>query len=285
MTSLLRNISWKKVFSKTSEDNVFRMAASLAYYSALSLAPLLILILNFISWINESYKAQLFLQIKNLGGVDAGKFIESIATHLDQQPNVTKHFANIFGLLTLLISASAIFGDLKISLNSIFTKNEETVKKPDENQPWLKSMLNFLKDKLFNIGLVLGFIFISMVSLVISSVLSLLAHSAFVFMGQFFNFVVSVLIYGILFSTIYYFLPSRRIKKRIAFISGLLTAFLFSIGKTLIGLYIGQSAMTSLYGAAGSFIVLLVWVFYSAVIFFFSAEMALEITEESEQLQ
>ncbi|MGZ3768757.1 MAG: YihY/virulence factor BrkB family protein [Bdellovibrio sp.] len=278
--NLFKHVSWKRIIKHTSDDDVMRMAASLAYYSALSMAPLLILILNFISWINEDYKNELFLQVRNLVGADAGKFVESIARHVEQHA-IAKNIASIFGLITLLISASAIFVDLKASLDKIF-ETETVIPTKQPNQKWYTNAVKFLKERLFNLGIVLGFIFISIISLIVSSLLSFLANGIFSFLGELVNFLISIFIYGMLFSTIYYFLPKKKIKKRIAIISGLLTAVLFSIGKSLIGIYIGHSATASVYGAAGSLIILLVWVFYSAAIFFFSAEIANELSFEAE---
>lgn len=99
-------------------------------------------------------------------------------------------------------------------------------------------------------------------------------------MGQTINFLVSVFIFAVLFAGIYYFLPQTKVVGKVAFTSGVITALLFSIGKSLIGAYLGQSAVASLYGAAGSFIVLLMWVYYSAAVIFFSAEIAQQINKD-----
>lgn len=257
------------------------MSASLAYYSALSMAPLLILVLNFISWIDQSFKKELFFQIQNLVGIDAGKFVESIASNVEKHSNA-RNVASAFGLITLLVSASAIFVDLRTSLDKIL-ESEKIPPSAEPKKKWFQSLFKLLKERLFNMGLVLGFIFISIISMVISSVLVFLANGFFAFVGEFVNFLVSIFIYGLLFSTIYFFIPRKKLKKRIVIISGMMTAVLFTIGKTLIGLYLGRSATASLYGAAGSVIILLVWVFYSSAVFFFSAEIANELSYEAER--
>ncbi|MEK2644505.1 YihY/virulence factor BrkB family protein [Bdellovibrio sp. BCCA] len=273
----LKSINYKRLSSKIGEDDILEMSASLAFYTALSLAPLLVLLLTFISLINESFQEQLLLQIQGLIGSEASKLIREIAKNVDKQPKV-RDLAGVLGLVTLLLSAGAIFGDLRHSLNRIFQVTLE--QKSEKGGSFVTGVWGFLKEKLFSMGMVLTFVFISIVSLMVSSVLSLYLKGSDQVVGQVVNFIVSLCIFWILFSTIYFFIPQRDVSKKVAATSGLITAILFSIGKTLIGLYLGQSAAASLYGAAGSFIVLLMWVYYSSAIIYFSAELAHEINNK-----
>ena len=125
--------------------------------------------------------------------------------------------------------------------------------------------------------MVLTFVFISLLSLLVSSLISLILSGPAAILGQFANLISSFIVFGLLFAGIYYFLPEKRISKRIALVAGAFTSLFFSIGKSLIGFYLGKSAVVSLYGAAGSLIVLLMWVYYSSLIIFLSAEVANEL--------
>lgn len=278
----LKKLSDKSFREKLSQDDILEMSASLAFYSALSMAPLLILLLTFISLIDESFRQELLEQIQSVIGTQASSTIRQIAENVDQQPEV-RNIAGIAGTLTLLISAGAIFRDLQHSLNKIF--GIKSTGKDKSKKSTIQIVLKFLKEKLLNMGMVLGFIFISIVSLFASSILSFLSKGILSFMGELANLLISIFIYGFLFAAIYYFLPKIRVDKKIAITSGFITAVLFSIGKSLIGLYVGRSAVASLYGAAGSFIVLLLWVYYSAAIFFVSAEIANQVNREAQNEQ
>lgn len=258
------------------DDDIFDMSASLAFYTALSLAPILILLLTFLSFMGEGFRQELLLQIQDLVGVEASKVTHAIAESVDQQPEI-RDFAGIFGVSTLIFSAGVIFGSLRRSLNKIFEA-------PAADDPVSKNILSgawaFAKDKLFNMGMVLTFVFISIVSLLISSVISLSLKGAAQALGQMINLFVSFLIFWLLFGAIFWFLPQMKTRRRVAILSGFITAILFSLGKSLIGVYLGQSAVASMYGAAGSLILLLLWVYYSSLVIYFSAELSYEINRE-----
>lgn len=262
---------FKRLFEKIHRDDVLEMSASLAFYSALSLAPLLILLLTFISLIHEAFREELLVQIESVMGLQASSLIREIALKVDKQPEV-RDWAGLVGFLTLLFSAGAIFGNLKSSLNKIFEVTKDP--HPSQGKNLLHNVWALLKEKLFNMGLVLAFVFISIVSLFISSLLSFYLRGLEALIGQLLNFLISLIVFDFLFTAIYFFLPQKRVEKKVALSSGLVTAVLFSLGKSLIGLYIGQSAVASLYGAAGSFVVLLLWVYYSSAVIFLSAEIA-----------
>lgn len=272
-----KKILGKDFLSKLGRDDIFEMSASLAYYTALSLAPLLILMLTFISLIHQEFRNQLLVQIRTLVGSQAGAIIQDIAKNVDDRADL-RQWAGLIGFVTLMFSAGAIFGELRASLNKIFEAQSDTKEKSDGGV--IGSSWSFLKSKLFNMGMVLTFVFISIVSLIVSSVISISLKGTEALVGQTINFLVSVFIFAVLFAGIYYFLPQTKVVGKVAFTSGVITALLFSIGKSLIGAYLGQSAVASLYGAAGSFIVLLMWVYYSAAVIFFSAEIAQQINKD-----
>jgi membrane protein len=261
----------KKFTSKLGQDDVFSMAASLSYYTALSVAPLLILLITLLSFMGEGFKTELISQIQGVVGSQAAEAVTMITKDADQKVTV-RNLAGLFGLITLLISAGGVFGELRASLNKIFDVTVDPQAQSEES--FWQTSRGFLKQKIFNMGMVLTFVFISIVSLLISSVISFWFQGAEAFISQAINFAVSILVFTILFASIYYFLPQKKMGVRVSVISGVITATLFSIGKTLIGLYLGQSAVASAYGAAGSMVVLLMWVYYSSIIIFLSAEIS-----------
>lgn len=265
----------KKFFDKVGDDQILDMSASLAFYTALSISPLIVLMITFVSFMGDNFKANLTQEIQDLVGGQAAEAIKIIIENADKSQGA-RGLSSLFGFLTLLVSAGGIFQELRLSLNKIFE-----AKRPDEGPTQghilLTTSLSFLKQKIFNMGMVLTFVFILIISLVISSVISLFLTGAQLLVGQLINFVVSTLIFASLFGAIFYFLPQKRIHVRLAAISGFITAILFSIGKTAIGIYLGQSAMASAYGAAGSMILLLMWVYYSSIIIFISAEISHQI--------
>lgn len=271
----LRRILSSEFLDKLDRDKIFDLSASLSYYTALSLAPLLILLITFVSFLGADFKAELVTQVQDLVGTQASETIKAIAMNAHKTPEI-RDLAGIIGVITLLFSAGAIFSQLRRSLNTIF---EVDTLAANMEMSFLQSSMDFLKQKIFSMGMVLTFVFISLVSLVVSSFISMTLHGSAALIVQTVNLLVSLLIFSFLFASIYFFLPQKRIPPVVAITAGVITAFLFSIGKTLIGLYLGQSAFASLYGAAGSFIVLLMWVYYSSIIIFISAEIANEINK------
>lgn len=276
----LKNIFNQGFLNKLLEDDLLDMSSSLSYYTALSLSPLLILLVTFVAFMGDNFKVELVRQIQDLVGSQAAEAIHMITENADRRESL-RNLAGLLGLLTLLLSASAIFQKLRKSLNTIFAVEENTNASAEEPSVW-QATLGFLQGRIFNMGMVLTFVFISIVSLAISSALSLWLEGAQLIFGQLVNFLISVLIFAILFSSLYYFLPQRRLPRRIALTSGVLTSVFFSIGKSLIGIYLGQSAVASAYGAAGSLVVLLMWVYYSSLIIFLSAEFSYQLHQSSD---
>lgn len=271
----LRAIFDDSFFDKLTRDDIFDMSAALSYYTALSLAPLLILAITFIGFLGDSFKVELVRQVQELVGTQAAEAIKMITESAERREEL-RGVAGLFGLLTLLVSAGAIFGQLRTSLNIIFDMSIEQQKQADKMSFWLSSV-GYLKEKLFSIGMVLTFVFISIVSLLISSFLTVIFQGITLVIGQVVNFITSIFIFTLLFSAIYYFLPQKKMSKKMTFIAGTITSILFSIGKFGIGLYLGQSAVGSSYGAAGSMIVLLMWVYFSSLIIFLSAEISHQV--------
>ena len=251
------------------EDNCLRLAASLAYYTALSLAPLLLLIVGLLGTVlgREQVASQLAAQLESLMGPAGRELVSSILTTTTPQGGT---WATVVGLITLVIGATAVFGELQATMNLIWE-----VRPAPTGGVWA-GLWALLKERLFSLALVFALAFLLLVSLVISAVL---AGAAAWFQGpeqalvsRLLELAVSLLVLTIVFALLFTYVPDAEIRWRDVWLGGLITAVLFTLGKTAIGYYLGQASVGSAYGAAGSLVVLLVWVYYSALIMFFGAE-------------
>lgn len=250
------------------EDKAARLAAALAYYTVLSLAPLLVVAVSVAGLVfgEDAARGQITAQIQGFVGPEAGEAIQSILAH------AKKPSAGIIGTIAggavLLFGASGVFGELQESLNTIW----EVQPKPG------RGVWGLIRDRLFSFTMVLGVAFLLLVSLVISAGLAAAGDvlSSRLPGGEalwhVINFVVGVAVITGLFALIYKVVPDVKIKFGDVLVGALVTALLFTVGKLLIGLYIGKSSVGSPFGAAGSLVVIVVWVYYSANILFLGAE-------------
>jgi len=243
-------------------------ASSLAFYTALSLAPLLVLFLIVSSQLSSDLQKNFLSQIHSLMGSEAATAVELIVQNAQAHPNLMS-VSGLASLATLLLSASLIFGELRAALDSIFDEVPAA-----EPTTFLKSVGLFIKARVFQMGLVLGFLFIVIVSLMASTLISSTLGQTSNTFGVILNICASGAIYVFLFSVLFHYLPDKRLPWKRSVQGGLITAVLFLVGKELIGLYLGQSALSSSYGAAGSLVVLLAWVYYSALIIFVGAHIS-----------
>lgn len=249
------------------DDKVPRLAAALAFYTILSAAPLLVIVLAIAGLVfQESHQVQGMLadQLSNLIGEEGGEAIQSMIDHASQPGSSVT--AMIIGSIVLLVGASGVFAELQDSLNTIW----EVAPKPGRGL-WMT-----IRDRFLSLVMVFGTGFLLLVTLVISSVLAALTRFAGLekigIVGQIINICVSFGIITLLFAMLYKFLPDVKIAWRDVWIGAVVTAFLFTLGKWLIGLYLGHASVGSAYGTAGSLVVFVVWVYYSAQILFFGAE-------------
>ncbi|MGQ0601560.1 MAG: YihY/virulence factor BrkB family protein [Anaerolineales bacterium] len=258
----------KTTFAEWNQDQAPRLGAALAYYAVFSLAPLLVIALSIAGLIFgvEAATGQLIGQLQGLVGQEAAAAIQAMIENT-RQPAVST-LAAIIGIVTLLFGASGVFGELQASMNAIWDIE------PPPDRGWRA----LVKDRFFSFTLVLGTGFLLLVSLVVSAGLAAIGEfftglaPAWETVIQIINMVVSLLIITALFALIFKYVPNAKIAWGDVWIGALVTALLFTLGKTLIGLYIGQSSFASTYGAAASLIVILLWVYYSAQILFFGAE-------------
>ena len=258
-----------RAFQDWWNDNCLRLAASLAYYTALSLAPLVLLIVGVVGLFldRQQVGSQLSAQLEGLIGPAGRELVTSILTATNPQGGT---IATIIGLATLLIGATAVFGELQATLNLVWE-----VRPAPTTGVWA-GLWAMLRERLFSLALVLALAFLLLVSLVISAAL---AGAAALFQGpeqallsRLLELGVSLAVLTFVFALLYKYVPDAEIGWQDVWLGGLITAVLFTLGKTAIGFYLGQASVGSAYGAAGSLIALLVWVYYSALIMFFGAE-------------
>jgi membrane protein len=246
-----------------------RLGASLAFYAVLSLAPLVILAIALAGLFvgTQAAQEQLLQQFQELLGPVGANAVQGMIAHA-QNVRATS-IASALGLATLLFGASQIFSELQSALNKIWEVDDFK----------RGGILLLIRRRFFSFGLVLAIGLLLLVSLMVSAVLAAVGK----FMGgalplpewtlQGMDFVLSVLGTSALFTLILHYIPDTSTDWRHSWIGGLFTAALFSLGKTLIGLYLGKAGIGSAYGEAGSLVVLVVWVYYSSQIFFFGAEL------------
>jgi membrane protein len=251
------------------QDNCLRLAASLAYYTALSLAPLVLLLVGVVGLVldRQQVAQQLTTQLEGLMGPAGRDLITSILAATSPQGGAV---ATVIGLITLFIGATAVFGELQATMNLIWE-----VQPAPTSGVWA-GIWGWLRERIFSLALVFALAFLLLVSLVISAAL---ASAAALFQGpeqallsRVLELAVSLLVLTFMFALFFKYVPDAEIRWRDVWLGGLLTAVLFTLGKTAIGVYLGRASVGSAYGAAGSMVVLLVWVYYSALILFFGAE-------------
>jgi membrane protein len=259
----------KQTASEWMEDDAPSLGAALAYYTVFSLAPLMTIAIAIAGFFfgKEAAQGQIFDELRVLLGEEGGKAMEEMVQSANAQPT-TGVVATVLSVIVLLFGASGVFGQLQASLNTIWGV------KPKPG----RGVLGMIQDRLLSFGFTLVVGFLLLVSLLLTAGIALVAN----WMGglmpgsetlaQILNIVLSLAMITLLFATIFKFLPDAKIAWRDVWIGAFLTALLFTIGKFALGIYLGKSGVASSYGAAGSLIVLLLWVYYSSQILFFGAE-------------
>jgi membrane protein len=251
------------------DDYAPSMGAALSYYTIFSIAPLLLIVIAIAGWVfgTEAVQGQLFGQLRGLVGEDGAVAIEGLVKSASEPAKGI--VASVIGVVLLVIGATSVFAELQSALDRIW-------RVPTAQQR--SGIWRLLRTRFLSFGLILGIGFMLLVSLVVSAALAAFGTWWGALMGgwevllQIINLMISLLFSTVLFAMIYRFMPRAKIAWRDVWVGAAVTALLFEIGKLLIGLYIGKSGVTSAFGAAGSLVVLLVWVYYSAQIFLLGAE-------------
>jgi len=256
----------KQAFAQWSADGAPRLAAALAYYTAFSMAPLLFLVVAVAGLVFADADTVVTEQLAQFIGEDAAGFLTATAERSGPSGGVT---ATVIGVVVLLFGAAVLFGQLQSFLNTIWEV------RPKQGQ----GIIGIIRQRFFSFALVGGAAFLLLVSLIVTTAISaatehfsdLLPGLGFVW--QALNFVVATLLISVVFAVIFKVVPDVVIRWRDVWFGAIVTAILFSIGQILLSYYLTMQATNSAYGAAGSLIVLLLWVYYAAQILFFGAEL------------
>ena len=257
-----------ETFAAWSEHKVPRLGAALAYYTVFSLAPLLIIVVAVTSLVfgDQAAQGRIAEQIRGLVGDKGAEAIQAMLQSAGAQKS-TGVVATVVGIATLLFGASGVFGELQDALNTIWGVKA----KPGQG------IVGILRHRFFSFAMVLGIVFLLLVSLVVSAALAALGKfgsgSIPTPLLHLVDLVVSVAVVTVLFAMIFKILPDVRIAWRDVWVGAFATSLLFTLGKFVIGLYLGKSSVGSAFGAAGSLVVVLVWIYYSAQILFLGAEL------------
>ncbi len=258
----------KETAKDWSDDDAATLAAALAYYALLSLAPLMIISIGVAGWFlgPEAARGRVAGELGGIVGGQAAQGIQAVVASADEPKSGI--IGAVVGVVTLFVGASGVFGQLQTALNAIW----EVKSKSD------RGLLGQLKDRFFSFTMVLGVAFLLLVSLMLSSVLSSLGTvladtlPGGATLWQMINFALSFGVVTVLFALIFKVIPDAKVQWRDVWLGAAVTALLFVIGKQLLGLYLGHAAIGSSYGAAGSIVALVVWVYYAAQILFVGAE-------------
>ncbi len=259
----------KKVILEFFDDNVLKYSASLSYYTVFSLAPMLIIIFAICGLLfgKEAIQGQVYGEIKDLVGANAALQIQDTIKNIHLTKNTP--IATFVSIAILLVGGTAIFGEIQDSLNKIWGLKIKSKK------AWWKLILS----RLLSFSLIISLGFVLMVSLLLNALIALVGNHLNKLVsgvGKIFipvidnlaTFLITAFVFGVIFKV----LPDAKIKWKDVSVGAFITAILFTLGKIAIGWYLGQSNLATIYGAAGSVIIIMVWAYYSSLILYLGAE-------------
>ncbi len=259
----------KRAFNSWLNDYAPSMGAALAYYTVFSIAPLLLIVIAVAGLVfgQEAARGEIFAQLSGLMGTQGAAAVQGMLQAVNKPTEGI--VATVIGIGLLVVGATTVFGELQDALDRIWRAPARAKN---------SGLFNMLRVRLLSFSMIMGIGFLLMVSLVASAALAALGKwwspmfGAWESTAQVVNFVFSFAMVTVIFAMIYKIMPRARVQWRDVWVGAAVTALLFTVGKHLIGLYIGKSSVASGYGAAGSLVVVLVWVYYSAQIFLLGAE-------------
>lgn len=275
MVNNQRKLSFKSVWGVIltsikgfSDDKVTKLSASLSYATLFSLAPLAIILISIaVYFFGDKAENQIYNQLSGYLGADIGLQVQNIIKNASKDPQ--SGLKMVIGIVTMIIGATSVFGEIQSSLNIIWGI------KPKPRKGWLKMLVN----RLLSFSLIVSIGFLLIVSLAVSSMIDALSDRLLLFFPDItvwivsiVNFILNFVIVGTLFILMFKILPDARIKYKDVLVGAIVTTLLFMAGKFLISLYLSQASITTTFGAAGSVVMLMVWVYYSALILYFGAE-------------
>ncbi len=260
---------FKQAFKQWQQDNASQLAAALAYYTVFSLTPLLIVAIAIAGSIfgETAAKKEILTQIQSLVGNSGAEVIATILSNASQ-PQI-KNFASLVSLALLLIGASSVFVQLQEALNQIWNVTDRQT----------TGIRELIRKRILSFIMVFAIGFLLFLSLLLSTAISAFTHFSHTYLTNWdliliwLNFLLFLALSTFLFAAIYKFLPDAIIVWKDVWVGAIFTSLLFSIGRYLLALYLSRSSFSSAYGAAGSFVFLLAWVYYSVQILLFGAEL------------
>lgn len=259
----------KGAFSSFIDDNAMKLSAALSYYTVFSIGPLLMIVLYVTGQVagEAAVQGKLYGQIRGLLGSEAAIQVQEIVQNI--QKTQTGTLGAIIGVVVLIIGATGIFTEIQDSINYIWSLKA----KPK------RGIIKLLRNRLLSFSLIISLGFLFLVSLLLNTMMDLLSErltrlfpDTTYYVFYIVNLAIVLAVITLLFSVIFKVLPDGKIKWKDSFIGAFFTAILFSIGKSLIGLYLGNSSLGATYGAAASVIIILSWVYYTSLILYFGAE-------------
>jgi membrane protein len=259
----------KDSFSRFGDDKITKLSGSLAYSTVFSMAPLLIVIMSLFGIFlgREAIEGKIYLQLNNFFGSDTASQLEDIIKNVSASGK--SKLAAILGTITLAIGATAIFSEIQDSINTIWGI------KPTPKKGWLK----FLRNRFLSFSVVVGLGFLLLVSLVINTMiegfnakLQVWLPGISIVIFYIINIMITIVVVTIIFAFIFKVLPDADIQWKDVIVGAIFTSLLFMLGKFAISFYISKSKIGTTFGAAGSIIILLLWVYYSSIILYFGAE-------------
>jgi membrane protein len=258
-------------------DQCSMLAASIAFYSAFSLAPTLLIVLAVAGWVlgEEAASGQLFVNVRNVLGNEAASAIQAIVEHAPR--SAEGGIAALMSVVLVIIGASATFSSLNTALNVVF---------PDARPGKRSSIAVLVRVRLISFGLVLGLAFLMVVSLVLDTAVTsagkmLWGQSTLVVVGDIVQLLLSLGVLSLALAVLLKFLPDAPVKWRDALSGGVTSAVLFSIGKKLFALYLAHAGTASAFGAAGSLAVLMMWLYFVAAVLLLGAELAAALSSRA----
>ena len=266
-----KEVSWVVSACKSFLDNRCpSLAASIAFYSAFSLAPTLVMVIAVAGWFfgNDAARGELFRQVHSVLGTEAAAGITTIVQNAHHSGSAGG-IAAVISISMLVIGASATFSSLNSALNIVWPPSG----------PRASTVMALVRVRLISFGLVLGVAFLLIVSLVLDTVITfigqwLLGNSPYLFIGNLVQLAVGLLVLAVAFAALLKFLPDAHVRWRDALVGGAVAAVLFSVGKKLFALYLAHAGLATTFGAAGSLAVLLMWLYFSAAVLLLGAEFA-----------
>ena len=258
----------RQAFASWRDDGASSMGAALAYYTMFSLAPLLLIVVSVAGLVfgEEAARGEVFGQLEHLMGAQSAAAVQGLLQSANRPAESV--LATVVGVVVLLIGATTVLAELQSALDRIWRAPVRGA----------SGIFALVRARLLSFGMILGLGFLLMVSLLVSAALAAFEKwwspmfGGWALLAQGLNFAFNFLFITAVFAMIYKLMPRVHVAWRDVGVGAAVTALLFTVGKQLIGLYIGRSSVTSAFGAAGSLAVLLVWVYYSAQIFLLGAE-------------